>query len=263
MNLIEIKNLTFSYSKEKIFDNLTLNIKNKEFVCITGCNSCGKTTLIKLLSGNIVTNNLITIDDVSVNSVNKELIDQKVSVFSPDIKYYSKTILDELTLEFKKDDMFSVNKIKKQLKKFNMIDKINMSPQELSYVEKQKLCLIKALLKGSKVLLLDNIFCYFDKYSKIEFLGILKKCALDNNMAVVCMITDLDDAIYSDRLIVLDGNNIFLDGEPDYIFSKEKELKKIGLRVPLNYELLNKLRLYDLVKGSSLDLNDMVMELCN
>ena len=263
MNLIEIKNLTFSYSKKRVFNNLNLNIDNKEFVCISGCNSCGKTTLIKLLSGNIITNNFITIDNISVNSVNKELIDLKVSIFSPDIKYYSKTVLDELILEYKKDDMFSINKIKKYLKKYNLISKINISPQELSYIEKQKLCLIKALLKGSKVLLLDNIFCYFDKYSKIEFLSFLKKCALENDMAVICMISDLDDAIYSDRLIILDNYNILLDGTPDFIYSKEKILKKVGLSVPVNYELLSKLRLYDLIKGSSLDLNDMVMELCN
>lgn len=262
MNFIEIKSLDYSFDRKKLFDNLNLNIKQGDFVAITGKNSCGKTTLIKLLSGIIITENKIYIDGTYINKLNKELIDEKVSIFSPDNKYFSKTVLDELMLEMKKDDIYSINRIKKYLKEFNLIDYINCSPQCLDYFSRQKLSLIKALLNESKLLLIDNIFCYFDKYSKIEFIGLLKKYQLENNITIVCTINNLDDSIFCDRLIILNDGNILLDGYPDDIFRHEKMLKLVGLNIPLNYELLGKLKLYGLINSSSLAIDDMVMELC-
>ena len=49
---------------------------------------------------------------------------------------------------------------------------------------------------------------------------------------------------------------------PENIFKEEKLLKLVGLNVPINYELYSKLRLYDLIEGSSFDIDDMVNELC-
>lgn len=262
MSFIEIKSLNYSTKKRKIFNNLNLNIERGSFACITGKNSCGKTTLIKILSSSIITENMISINGIYINKLNKELICNEVFEFSPDNKYFSKTILDELMLEIKNIDKYSINKIKKYLKEFNLIDYIDSSPQILNYVQRQKLSLIKALLKDSKLLLLDNILCYFDKYSKIEFIGLLKKYQLKYNLTIICTINNLDDSIFCDRLIVINDGEILLDGYPEDIFKHNKILNLIGLNVPLNYELSSKLKLYGLVNSSSFDIDDMVMELC-
>lgn len=262
MNFIEVKNLTYFFDETKIFNNLSFNIEKGNFVTITGKNSCGKTTLMKLLSASLITENQISIDGTYINKLNKELIDRKVSMFSPDNKYFSKTVLDELMLELSNDDLYSINKIKKYLKEFNLIDYIDSSPQVLNYVQRQKLSLIKAVIKESKLLLLDNIFCHFDKHSKIEFMGLLKKYQIEYDLTIICTINDLEDSIFSDRLIIINDGDILLDGYPDDIFKHEKILKLVGLNIPLNYELLSKLKLYGLIESSSLDINDMVMELC-
>lgn len=262
MSFIEIKSLDYSFDRNKLFDCLSLKIEKGNFIALTGKNSCGKTTLIKLLSASLITENKISIDGIYINKLNKELIDNKVSIFYPDNKYFSKTVLDELMLDQKKDDLYSINKVKKYLKEFNLIQYIDFSPQQLNYVDRQKLSLIKALIKESKLLLIDNIFCYFDIHSKIEFIGLLKKYQLENDLTIVCTINNLDDSIFCDRLIVLNDGKILLDGYPDDIFKHEKILKIIGLNAPLNYELLYKLRLYGLINGSSLDIDDMVIELC-
>lgn len=262
MNFIEVKSLDYSINKKKIFDNFTISIKKGDFVAIAGKNSCGKTTLIKLLGSVIISENKIQIDGTYINKFNKELIDNKVSIFSPNNKYFSKTVLDELMLEIKDKDSYSINKVKKYLKEFNMLNYLDQSPQNLNYVQKQKLSLIKALLKESKLLLLDNVFCYFDKYSKIEFIGLLKKYQLEKEFTIVCTINNLSDSIFCDRLVIINDGNILLDGSFDDIFKYEKILKLIGLNIPINYELLNKLKLYGLVSGNSLNIDDMVMELC-
>ncbi len=262
MNLINVNNLTYLFNKKMIFNNFSININEGEFVTIAGCNSSGKTTLIKLLAGNIITENIISIDNVFINSQNKEIIDKKICVFSKRNKYYSKTILDELILEIKNDNLENINKIKKLLKEFNLIDYISLSPQVLNYIQKQKLCLIKAIIKGARVLLLDNIFNYLDRYLKIEFLGLLKKYQSIYNFAIILTTNDLEDSIFSDRLVIINDGCIILDGSPDKVFKEEKLLKLIGLNIPINYELHNKLSLYGLVKGSSFTVEDMVLEIC-
>ena len=262
MNLISVSNLTYYLGKKKIFDNISLSINDDSFITIAGSNSSGKTTLLKLLSGNLMTENIIQIDNTLINSENKEIIDKKVCLFSINNKYYSKTVLYELLLDSKDDSYKSINKIKSYLIEFGLINYIDESPQVLNYIERQKISLIKALLKESKVLLLDNIFCYFDKYSKIEFITLLKKYQSIYNFSIILTINNLEDSIFSDRLIVIDSESILLDGAPENIFKEEKLLKLVGLNVPINYELYSKLRLYDLIEGSSFDIDDMVNELC-
>ena len=89
MNLISVSNLTYYLGKKKIFDNISLSINDDSFITIAGSNSSGKTTLLKLLSGNLMTENIIQIDNTLINSENKEIIDKKVCLFSINNKYYS------------------------------------------------------------------------------------------------------------------------------------------------------------------------------
>ncbi len=261
MNLLEIKNLTYSFDKKRVFDNINLKVQDNTFISIAGKNCCGKTTLIKILSGNIITNNKISINNIMINPLNKDLIDKEVFVFSPDKQCYSKTVLDELLMDLDNDNLI-LGKIKKYLKEFNLLEYLNKSPQILNYVERQKLSLIKAIIRKSKLLLMDNIFCYFDKFSKIEFITLLKKYQQELKFSIVLTINNLEDSIFTDRLIIINNGKILEDSSPDQIYKKEKTLKMVDLKLPFNYELFNKLKLYNLIEGQSVDIDDMVNQIC-
>ena len=70
-NLVEIKDVTFSYGPRKILDNLSLNIPRGQVVAIMGGSGCGKTTLLNLLGGRIKPNiGTINIDGESVPDLN-------------------------------------------------------------------------------------------------------------------------------------------------------------------------------------------------
>ncbi len=262
MSFLEIKNLSFKYDNKKIFDKLSLSIDENTFVSISGKNGCGKTTLVKLLSGSLNSNGSINIDGKFLNFDNKEWLNKTVTVFSKDNLYLSKTVFEELLINYEKDDNYSINKIKKYLKELDLYNYMNEPILNLNFYDKQKVTLIKALLNESKLLILDNIFCYFDKYSKLEFMSLLKKYQIKNKFIIISMINDLEDSLYSDRLVLIGDNNIMIDNVPDYVLLDESILKKVNLKVPTNYELNNKLKLYGLYGGNSLDIDDMVMNLC-
>jgi len=166
MNYISVNDLNINFDKKVIFKDISFNITQGSFISIATPSSKGKTTLLKLIIKNIESDSVIVNEDIN-----------KISLIDSNLNFFCNTVTEELLLITK-----NLNKIKKILKEFNMIDYINVSPFSLSYINMYKLKLIKAILGKNKIILMDNIFCYFDKYSKIEFIGLLKKYQQEKNI---------------------------------------------------------------------------------
>lgn len=253
MVYVSVKNLNFSYGKKKLFNNISFNVNCGDLVCISLSSSKGKTTLLNLLSYNIRSTSSILIDNKNIN----EEIKDKISLLSRQTIFYGKNVLEELLIT-----SGDVNLIKKLLKDFNMLNYIKKSPEELSYVEKQKLNFIKALLNKSKLVLLDDIFCYFDKFSKIEFMGLIKKYQLESKVTIIYTTNSLEDMFFSDRVIIIDNGVIAFNGSIDEIYSNDKFIKKFTLNLSLENELIEKLKLYDIIDNENYTIEDLVNEIC-
>ena len=70
MNIIEA-HINYEIEDRILFDNIKLNITKGDFVSIIGENGVGKTTLLKLLGGLLITNNNIKVDNIQINKYNK------------------------------------------------------------------------------------------------------------------------------------------------------------------------------------------------
>lgn len=251
MSYINVKKLNISFNKNKLFKDVSFQIKESSLVALTTPSSKGKTTLLKIINGNITCDNIL-INNKPIN----DKIKSKISYISANINYYSKTVLEELTIITN-----NILKIKKYLKEFKLINYINESPYKLNYVQMQKLNLIKALLNKSEIILIDNIFSYFDKYSKIEFMGLLKKYQIDKGKTIIFTTTNLEDAIFSDKIIIID-KEVLYDGSIDKIYLNDKIIKKSKLNIPLENELLEKLKLYDVIDKVTYTIEEVVDEIC-
>ena len=257
MEYIHVENLTFSYDKKKLFDNININIKKGDFVAIMTANSKGKTTFLNILSGDILTNSKVLIDGIKINELNIENIKTKMTFFTPYQRFYSKTVLDELLIESK-----NINKIKSILKEFNLIEYINESPLKLNYVQSQKLNLIKAILNDSEIFLIDNIFSYFDKYSKIEFIGLIRKYQIDKRITIIYTTSNLDDIIFCDEVIIINDGKILYKGSLYKVYLNENVLKKSNANIPIFYELIGKLKLYGIIDDNVCTIDEVVDEIC-
>lgn len=256
MGYIHIENLNFGYDK-KLFDNINIDIKKGDFVAVMTANSKGKTTILNILSGNIQTNSKILIDKKEMNNINAETIRKKITYFSPYQRFYSKTILDELLIDFK-----NMDKIKTILKEFNMLEYINESPLKLNYIQCQKLNLIKSILNESEILLIDNIFSYFDRYSKIEFMGLIKKYQIDKKITVIYTTSDLDDIIFCDKVIIINDGKVSYQGSVDKVYLNEQVLKKSRVNISTFNELTDKLKLYGIIDDKVCTIDEVVSEIC-
>lgn len=242
MNIIEVKNLNYYYDDIHIIDIDELKIKKGSWVAIVGKNSCGKTTLLKLLGGKILTNNSVLLDNTYINKLNEEIIKQKTAYFLKEKHLFSKTVYEQLLLTTDNQVL-----IKKILKRFNLIEYIDYPLYSLTEEQKILLRLCEIFLKKPNVIFLDNPFSTLSNEVREEFYNLIYEYTSYHEITVISTLNDLYDSLYFDRIIVLNNKSILLDGNPYYIFKEEKLLKKLGLNIPIIYELSEKLKLYGLI----------------
>ena len=259
MNIIEA-HINYEIEDKIIFDNINLNIIKGSFVSIIGENGVGKTTLLKLLSGSLITNNNIKIDNLQINKYNIEEINKRVSYITSSNEFFSKTVLEEI-LESKRDNKFEINKAKKLLDDFNLLYLENLSPLDLSYAENQIVALIKAIVKESKIIILDNAFIRLDIDKRIELYNYIKDYSNKNDVTILMTTTNIYDLKYSDRILLISDNEISFDGDYNKFIDKIN-LTKVGLKNSWELEISNKLIMYDLIHNVYDDIDDIVGELC-
>ena len=78
-NIIEVKKLVYSSDNKKILDNISFDVKYGEFVTFICNEASGKSTLCKILSGLIITNSSIKIDNIILNESNSRMIRKNIS----------------------------------------------------------------------------------------------------------------------------------------------------------------------------------------
>lgn len=260
MNIIEA-HINYEINNKQLFDNINITIKKGSFVSIIGENGVGKTTLLKLLSGLIITNNNIKIDNIQVNKYNIEEVNRKVSFITSYNEFFSKTVLEEILGDIKLNNQIEVNRSKKLLDEFNLLYLEKMSPLDLSYAENQIVALIKAIVKRSKIIVLDNVFLRLDIDKRNELFSYIKNYAKDNNITILMTSTDSVDLIYSDRILLLRNNSIMFDGDYKSLISNIN-LGREGFKYPFEIEVSNKLIMYDLIRSVYTDIDSIVGELC-
>ena len=261
MNIIDANDINYVSNDKTIFHGLNLKIKEGSFVSIIGENSEGKSTLLKLLGGVIITSNNIKIDNIQVNKFNLEDISKRVSYISSYNEFFSKTVMQEILQEKKNVSVFELNKVRKILDDFNLLYLEKLSVQKLSYAENQIIALIKTIIKKPKIIFLDNAFSRLDIDKRKELFEYLKKFASENKITIISTTNSIDDLKYSDRIILLKYSNIFFDGTYNDLLNNV-DLPAEGLKLPWEYDFCNKLMLYDLIDKNYDNIDDIVGELC-
>ena len=253
MPIIEINNLTFRYGKKFIYDKFNLSIEKGDWVTIAGPNGAGKTTLVKILAGLEKSYADIKIFSKPLNRKNMLNIRTEIGyVFEvPDNFFACETVEDELA--FSLENMaIQPGTIKKKISEISKLlkleDYLKRNPMELSGGEKQKLALACALMLEPRILVLDEALMMIDINEKEEILKILKDYNIRKRVTILYLTHDLNEALYSDRLVVLNEGKIILDGKIPYVFQEEAVMRKMGLEFPFIVELIRKLKVYNILK---------------
>ncbi len=213
--MIQIKKLSKTYSSKSgdvdVLKDIDLNLPRKGFISLIGKSGSGKTTFLNLLGGlDTFDNGEILLQGIKYSDLNDSdwdiLRSQYISfIFQEDNLIEDFNIYENLNFVMKNDNY---ELVLNKLRKFGLEDKIDKYPHELSGGEKQRIAIIRALLKDSKVLLVDEPTGSLDEESAITVLKTLKEVSREK---LVFMIThDKENAkTYSDEIFTLKNMNIF------------------------------------------------------
>lgn len=266
MAILEIKHLTFRYKNKFIFDDFNLEVERGNWVTIAGPNGAGKTTLVKILAGLEKSYSDISIFGKPLNKKNIYEIRKQIGFAfdTPDNFFACETVEDELAFSLEniavqpKTIKRKIDEISKKLKISNLLKE---NPNSLSGGEKQKVALACALMLEPRILILDESLLMIDINEREDILKLLKDYNKDKRVTILSFTHNLDEAIYSDRLVILNDGKIVVDGAFPEVFSEERVMRKIGLEVPFAIELSQKLRVYNVIDDLELDLERLVSKI--
>lgn len=223
--MIEIKNLSKSYDKKEILNNINLKINDNEIVSIIGKSGCGKSTLLRCISRlENINKGEILIDGENIKDI-KNYYKKVGMVFQSFNLFENLTVLDNLILAPVKLKLLSKNaaikKAKAYLKDIGLSSKANTYPKNLSGGEKQRVAIIRALMENPKILLFDEPTSSLDPQMTKEVLELIKGLSsLDMTIIVVSHEINFIKE-FSERIIFLDNRGVLSDDNVENTFASK------------------------------------------
>ena len=268
MSAIEIKHLTYIYSRKtpyekKALDDVNLCIEEGSFVGIVGATGSGKSTLIQHLNG------LIKVQDKKTSSVvvqGMSATDKKTlknlrfkvgMVFQyPEYQLFADTVEKDVAFG-PKNMKLSKEEIDERVRK--AMDVVGLdydqfasrSPFDLSGGEKRRAAIAGVIAMQPEMLVLDEPVAGLDPAGREEILALVKKLQKEVSPTIILVSHNMDDiAVMADRIIALKDGKVVMDGTPKEVFSDRKHVEEIGLDVPFATSLSDEFiaRGYDLPK---------------
>lgn len=258
MSLIEFKNVDFSYYVDDdngntetvdVLKNFNLNIEEGSFVAILGHNGSGKSTIAKLTNGiifptndgKIYVNGLEVKDDDSVFDVRRYV----GMVFqNPDNQIVSSIVEEDVAFGVENLGVPAEEcrkRVDDALKTVDMYDYRFKAPDKLSGGQKQRVAVAGIIAMKPKCIILDESTAMLDPKGRQEVMDTIIKLNREENITIMLITHNMDEAVLADRVVVINDGVIELDGAPSDVFSEIDRMKKLGLDVPQSTELIREL----------------------
>lgn len=187
MNILEIKNLSIFYEEKSILEDVNLDIKENEIICIMGSSGSGKSTLLSCLNGFLIENGGSYTGDVffrgeNIKNIKPIELKRKISTLFQDSKPFDFSIEKNITyaMEFYEGKIKNKKeKVKNLLESVNLYDEVkdnlSLSPSKLSGGQRQRLCIARMLTICPEVLIFDEPCSSLDEKNSIIIESLIKE----------------------------------------------------------------------------------------
>ena len=270
--LIEIQNVSYAYedAAAKALNNVSLTINDGEFVAVVGHNGSGKSTLAKHLNalllpteGKVLVDGMDTADEADTLSIR-----QRVGMVfqNPDNQLVT-TIVEEDVAFGPENIGVPGNEIRtrvdRALAAVGMEKYAHSAPNMLSGGQKQRIAIEGMLAMQPKVLVLDEATAMLDPKGRRDIIDLVTKLHRENGITVVMITQYMEEAIGADRVAVMSGGELILEGTPKEVFSQDELLHKHRLDVPVMQQLANRLNAHGAnLPKSILSVEEMAQAIC-
>ena len=245
--ILEVKNLNYIYSigtpfEHKALDNVSFSVERGEFIGIIGHTGSGKSTLMQQLNGLLKpTSGQVLLDGKDIWS-DKKLTRQarfRVGlVFQyPEYQLFEETVYKDIAFGPKNMGL-SADEIDRRVREaasfVGLTEKqLEVSPFDLSGGQKRRVAIAGVIAMEPEVLILDEPTAGLDPSGRAEILANIEAYRKAKNATIMMVSHSMEDvARLTDRLLVLCGSKLAMDGTPGEVFTRAQELVDMGLSIP-------------------------------
>ena len=252
-NIIELKNVTYSYTDEEsvhtAVKNISLEIKRGSFTVILGHNGSGKSTLAKLLNGlNKPTEGDVIVDGINTKNEDTEIeIKRRVGMVfqNPDNQLIASIVEEDVAFGPENLGIAPAEireRVDDALKAVGMYEFRKSTPHRLSGGQKQRVAIAGIIAMTPECLVLDEPTAMLDPKGRSEIIETLIHLNREKKITVILITHYMEEAENADRVIIMNDGEIIDDGTPKSVFRNVQKLKEVGLDVPQTTELLYALK---------------------
>lgn len=255
-NIIETVDLEFSYPADEegmaplaALRGVTVSIEEGTFVVVLGHNGSGKSTLAKHMNavllptgGKVYVSGMDTRKDELLLEIRRTI----GMVFqNPDNQLVANVVEEDVAFAPENLGVPSEEirrRVDNALKAVGMESFLLHAPHSLSGGQKQRIAIAGVIAMEPRCIVLDESTAMLDPSGRREVLETVKKLNREKGITIVLITHHMDEAAMADRLIVMDGGKMVMDGTPREILKRREELRAIGLDVPHTVDLLHGLK---------------------
>ena len=245
--ILEVRNLTHTYSagtpfEHKAIDNMNFSVERGEFIGIIGHTGSGKSTLMQHLNGLLKpTSGTVLLDGEDIHKDKKFTRQARFRVglvFQyPEYQLFEETVYKDIAFGPKnmglKEEEID-RRVREAAKRVGLTEKPQeVSPIALSGGQKRRVAIAGVIAMEPEVLILDEPTAGLDPASRAGILENIETYRKPKNATIMMVSHSMNDvARLTDRLLVLCGSKIAMDGPPTEVFTRADELLEMGLDIP-------------------------------
>ena len=269
--MIELKDVTFAYPAEEgktpknALDGVTLSIEKGSFVAVLGHNGSGKSTLAKTMnailipaSGQVLVEGMDTADEGKLLAIR-----QRVGMVfqNPDNQIVANVVEEDVAFACENMGLPPAeirSRVDEALSAVGMTEFARHAPHLLSGGQKQRIAIAGVLAMRPRCIVMDEPTAMLDPSGREEVIAAVRKLNRETGMTVVLITHHMDEAALADRVIVMKGGKVALDGTPRQVFSQVERMEELSLTAPQTVLLLRELNR----DGAGLSLEALSPEEC-
>lgn len=249
--ILTANDLKFRYDAEKpeyALDGVSASVRRGEFVAVLGANGCGKSTLAKhfnaiLLpeSGTVYVEDMNTADEAKLYDIR-----QKVGMVfqNPDNQIVATVVEEDVAFALENlgvpsDEMR--RRVDDAMKMAGIYEYRERAPHNLSGGQKQRVAIAGVVAMRPDSLILDEATAMLDPRGREQVMQTIHHLNKDMGITVVAITHYMEEAAQADRVLVMSGGRVEMEGTPKEVFSQTERVRGLHLDVPQAAELRDEL----------------------